>query len=164
MFWSISTQSKKLFWKLTSWTMSMTKYCFNMMMKTFYIQWSSIVRTWFSQNATMKSMTKNCWSSFAAWSIDILNWNLQIFQSRSSLIIWIWSTSWSSKNWLDDRLNELRSYLNITSRSYISQKNRIWKLTCWSECQLLSQLKQMMIKSYISIRCYCQKTNLNCSQ
>ncbi len=93
-----------------------------------------------------------------------MNWNVWIFQSRSSSIIWIWSTSWSSKNWSDDKLNKLRSYLNITSRSYISRKNRIWKSTRWSECQTSSQLKQMMIKSYISIRCYCQKTNLNCSQ
>ncbi len=143
------------------WTM---KYCLNMMMKTSYIQWSSIARTWFLQNATMKFMIKNCWLLFAVWNIDVLNWNVWIFQSRSSSIIWIWSTSWSSKNWLDDKLNELRSYLNITSRSYINQENRIWKLTCWSECQMLSQLKQMMIESYISIRCYCLKINLNCSQ
>ncbi len=140
-----------------------TKYCLSMMMKTFYIQWSFIARTWFLQNATTRSMTKNCWSLFAAWSIDALNWNVQIFWSRSSLIIWIWSTSWSSKNWSNNKLNELRSYLNITSRSYISQKNRIWKSTCWSECQMLSQLKQMMIESYISIRCYCQKASLNCN-
>ncbi len=150
-----------LFWKLTFWTMSMTKYCLNMMMKTFYIQWSFIARTWFLQNVTTRFMTRNCWSSFAAWSIDVSNWNVQIFQLRSSLIIWIWSTSWSLKNWSDDKLNELRSYLNITLRLYISQKNRIWKSTCWSECQTSSQLKQMMIISYISIRCYCQKTDLN---
>ncbi len=134
------------------------------MMKTFYIQWFSIARTWFSQNATMRSMIKNCWLLFITWSIDALNWNVQIFWSRSSLIIWIWSTLWSSKNWLNNRLNKLRSYLNITSRSYISQKNRIWKSTCWSECQTLSQLRQMMIESYISISCYCQKASLNCSQ
>ncbi len=140
-----------------------TKYCLSMMMKTFYIQWSFITRTWFLQNATTRSMTKNCWSLFAVWNINVLNWNVQIFQSRSSLIIWIWSTSWSSKNWFNDKLNELRSYLNITSRSYISRKNRIWKLTCWSKCQTSSQLKQMMIKGYISIKCYCQKTNLSCS-
>ncbi len=144
--------------------MSMTKYCLSMMMKTFYIQWSSTARTWFLQNATTRSMTRNCWSLFAAWSIDTLNWNVQIFQSRSSSIIWIWSTSWWSKNWSDDRLNELRSYLNITSKSYISQKNRIWKSMCWSECQMSSWLKQMMIKSYISIRYYYQKVSLNCSQ
>ncbi len=144
--------------------MSMTKYCLNMMMKTFYIQWSSIARTWFLQNATIRSMTKNCWSLFAAWSTNALNWNVQIFRSRFSLIIWIWSTSWSSKNWLDDRLDESRSYLNITSRSYISQKNRIWKSTRWSECQTSSWLRQTMIESYISIKCYCQKASLNCSQ
>ena len=144
--------------------MSTTKYCLNMMMKTFYIQWSFIARTWFSQNATTRSMTKNCWSLFAVWNIDVLNWNVWIFQLRSSSIIWIWSTSWSSKNWSDDKLNELRSYLNITSRSYISQENRIWKSTCWSECQTLSQLKQIIIESYISIRYYYQKINLNCSQ
>ncbi len=144
--------------------MSTTKYCLSMMMKTFYIQWSFITRTWFLQNVTMKFMTRNCWSSFAAWSTDILNWNVQIFQSRSSSIIWIWSTSWSSKNWSDDKLNELKSYLNITSKSYISRKNRIWKSTCWSECQMSSQLKQMMIISYISIRCYYQKTDLNFNQ
>ncbi len=112
--------------------MWMTKYCLNMMMKTSYIQWSSIARTWFSQNATTRSMTKNCWSLFAVWNINVLNWNVQIFQSRSSLIIWIWSTLWSLKNWSNDKLNELRSYLNITSRSYISWENRIWKSTCWS--------------------------------
>ncbi len=134
-----------------------------MMMKTFYIQWSSIARTWFSQNAIMRFMTKNCWSLFTVWNIDVSNWNVWIFWSRSSSITWIWSTSWSLKNWLDDKLNELRSYLNITLRSYISRENRIWKSTCWSECQTLSQLKQMMIESYISIRCYCQKTNLSCS-
>ena len=146
--------------------MSTTKYCLSMTMKTFYIQWFSIARTWFSQNATTRFMTRNCWSSFAAWSIDVLNWNsnVWIFQSRSSSIIWIWSTSWSSKNWSENKLNELRSYLNITSRSYISRKNRIWKSTCWSECQMSSQLKQTMIISYISIRCYCQKTDLNFSQ
>ncbi len=141
----------------------MTKYYLNMTMKTFYIQWSSIARTWFLQNAITRFMTRNYWSLFAAWSIDVLNWNVWIFQSRSSLIIWIWSTSWSSKNWSDDKLNELRSYLNITSRSYISRKNRIWKLMHWSKCQTLSQLKQMMIVSYISIKCYCQKTDLNFS-
>ena len=140
-----------------------TKSCLNMTMKIFYIQWSFIARTWFSQNATTRFMTKNCWSLFAVLNINVLNWNEQIFQSRSSLIIWIWSTSWSSKNWSDDKLNELRSYLNITSRSYISRKNRIWKLTRWSECQTSNQLKQIMIKSYISIRCYCLKINLNCS-
>ncbi len=144
--------------------MLMTKYYLNIMMKTFYIQWSFIARTWFLQNATTKSMTRNCWSSFTAWSINVLNWNVQIFQSRSSSIIWIWSTSWSSKNWSDNKLNELRSYLNITLKSYISRKNRIWKSTCWSECQMLSQLKQTMIVSYISIKCYCQKTDLNFSQ
>ena len=144
--------------------MSMMKYCLSMTMKTFYIQWFFIARTWFLQNATTRSMTKNCWSLFAAWSIDTLNWNVQIFWLRSSSIIWIWSTSWSSKNWLDNKLNKLKDYLNITSRSYISQKNRIWKSTCWSECQTLSWLRQMMIKSYISIRCYCQKVSLNCSQ
>ncbi len=144
--------------------MSTTKYCLSIMMKTFYIQWSFIARTWFLQNATTRSMTRNCWSSFTAWSIDILNWNVQIFWSRSLSIIWIWSTSWSSKNWSDNKLNELRSYLNITSRSYISWENRIWKLTCWSECQMSSQLNQMMIISYISIRCYYQKTDLNFSQ
>ncbi len=101
---------------------------------------------------------------FDAWSIDISNWNVLIFQLRSSSIIWIWSTSWSSRNWSDDRLDELRSYSNITSRSYISQKSKIWKQMRWSECQTSSQLKQMIIKSYISIRCYCLKTNLNCSQ
>ncbi len=142
----------------------MTKYCFNMTMKTFYIQWSSITRTWFSQNATTRFMTKNCWSLFTVWNIDVSNWNVWIFQLRFSLIIWIWSTSWSLKNWSDDKLNELRSYLNITLRSYISQKNRIWKSMHWSECQTSSQLKQMMIESYISIKCYCLKTNLNCSQ
>ncbi len=141
-----------------------TKYCLNMMMKTFYIQWSSIARTWFSQNATTRSMTKNCWLLFTVWNINASNWNVQIFQSRSSSIIWIWSTSWSSKNWLDNKLDELRSYLNITSRSYISRENRIWKSTRWSECQTSSQLKQTMIESYISIRCYCWKTNLSCSQ
>jgi len=123
-----------------------------------------IARTWFLQNATTRSMTKSFWLLFDAWSIDASNWNVLIFQSRSSSIIWIWSTSWSLRNWSDDRLNESRSYLNITSRSYISQKNRIWKLTRWSECQTSSQLKQIMIESYISIRCYCQKANLNCSQ
>ncbi len=141
--------------------MSTTKYCLRIMMKTFYIQWSFIARTWFSQNVTMRFMTRNCWLSFAAWSIDALNWKVWIFQLRSSSIIWIWSTSWSSKNWSDDKLNELKNYLNITSRLYISWKNRIWKSTCWSECQTSSQLKQMMIISYISIRCYCQKTDLN---
>ncbi len=45
LFWSILIQSEKLFWKRTSWTMSTTKYCLSMMMKTFYIQWSSITRT-----------------------------------------------------------------------------------------------------------------------
>ena len=144
--------------------MSTTKYCLNMTMKTFYIQWSSIAKTWFLQNATIRSTTKSFWLLFNAWSIDILNWNVLIFWSRSSSIIWIWSTSWSSRNRSDDRLNELKSYLNITLRSYISQKNRIWKLTFWSKCQTSSWLKQMMIESYISIRCYCQKTNLNCSQ
>ncbi len=141
-----------------------TKYCLSMMMKAFYIQWSSIARTWFSQNATTRSMTKNCWSLFAVWNINVSNWNVRIFRSRSSSITWIWSTSWSSKNWLDDKLNELRSYLNITSRLYISRENRIWKSTRWPECQTSSQLKQMMIESYISIRCYCRKTNLSCSQ
>ena len=144
--------------------MSITKYYFNMMMKTFYIQWSFRTRTWFLQNATTRSMTKNCWLLFIAWSIDALNWNVQIFRLRSSSIVWIWSTSWSLKNWFNDRLNELKSYLNITSRSYISQKNRIWKSMCWSECQMSSQLRQMMIESYISISCYCQKVSLNCSQ
>ncbi len=141
-----------------------TKYCLSIMMKTFYIQWSSIARTWFSQNATTRFMTKNCWSLFAVWNIDASNWKIRIFRSRSSSITWIWSTSWSSKNWLDDKLDELRSYLNITSRSYISRENRIWKSTRWSECQTSSQLKQTMIESYISIRCYCQKANLSCSQ
>ena len=141
----------------------MTKYCLSMTMKKFYIQWSSIARIWFLQNATTRFMIKNCWLLFAAWNIDVLNWNVLIFQSRSSLIIWIWSTSWSSRNWSDDRLNELRSYLNITSRSYISQKSRIWKQTRWSECQTSSQLNQMMIKSYISIRCYCQQAHLACN-
>ncbi len=163
-FWSISIWSEKLFWKRTSWTMSTTKYCLSMTMKTFYIQWSSIARTWFLQNATTRSTTKSFWLLFDAWSTDVSNWNVLIFQSRSSSITWIWSTSWSSRNWSDDRLDKLKSYSNITSRSYISQKNRIWKLTRWSECQTSSRLKQTMIKSYISIRCYCQKTNLNCSQ
>ncbi len=144
--------------------MSTTKYCFSMTMKTFYIQWSSIARTWFLQNATTRSTTKSFWLLFNAWSTDVSNWNVLIFRSRSSSITWIWSTSWSSRNWSDDRLNRLRSYLNITSRSYISQKSRIWKQMCWSECQTSSQLKQMIIKSYISIRCYCLKANLNCSQ
>ncbi len=89
LFWSISTQSEKLFWKQTSWTMSTTKYCLNMMMKTFYIQWFFIARTWFLQNATMKSTTKNCWSLFAAWSIDASNWNVLIFWLRFSSITWI---------------------------------------------------------------------------
>ncbi len=105
-----------------------------------------------------------CWLLFAVWNINVSNWNVRIFQSKSSSIIWIWSTSWSLKNWLNDKLNELRSYLNITSRSYISRKNKIWKLMRWSECQTSSQLKQMMIESYISIRCCCQKTDLNFSQ
>ena len=144
--------------------MSTMKYCLSITMKTFYIQWSSITRTWFLQNATTRFTTKNFWLLFDAWSINALNWNVLIFQSRFSSIIWIWSTSWSSRNWSNDRLNELKSYLNITLRSYISQKNRIWKLTRWLKCQTSSQLKQMMIKSYISIRCYCQKINLNCSQ
>ncbi len=144
--------------------MSTTKYYLNMMMKTFYIQWSFIARTWFLQNATTKSTTKSFWLLFDAWSIDASNWNVLIFQSRSLLIIWIWSTSWSSRNWLDNRLNELRSYSNITSRLYISQKSRIWKQMCWSECQTSSQLNQIMIKSYISIRCYYQQAHLNCNQ
>ncbi len=144
--------------------MSTTKYCLSMMMKTFYIQWSSIARIWSLQNATTRSTTKNFWSLFDAWSINASNWNVLIFWSRSLSIIWIWSTSWSLRNWSDDRLNELRSYSNITSRSYISQKSRIWKQTCWSECQTSSQLNQMMIESYISIRCYCQQAHLNCNQ
>ena len=142
--------------------MSTTKYCLSMTMKTFYIQWSSTARTWSLQNATTRSTTKSFWLLFDAWSTDILNWNVLIFRSRSSSIIWIWSTSWSSRNWSDDRLYELRSYLNITSRSYVSQKSKIWKQMRWSECQTSSQLNQMMIESYISIRCYCQQAHLNC--
>jgi len=163
-FWSISIQSEKLFWNWTSWTMLTTKYCLNMMMKTFYIQWSFIIRTWFLQNATTRFTTKSFWLLFDVWSINASNWNVLIFWSRSSSITWIWSTSWSLRNWSDDRLNELRSYLNITSRSYINQKSRIWKQTCWSEYQMLNQLNQMMIESYISIRCYCQQAHLNCNQ
>ena len=44
------------------------KYCLSIMMKKFYIQWSFITRIWFSQNAIMRFMIKNCWSLFAAWS------------------------------------------------------------------------------------------------
>ncbi len=76
--------------------------------------------------------------------------NLKYFMIIKELIRW--QAKWAE------------SYLNITSRSYISRKNRIWKSTCWSECQTSSQLKQMMIISYISIRCYCQKTDLNFNQ
>ncbi len=58
--------------------------------------------------------------------------------------------------------------MNISIKIFIDHLNlkyfRIWKSTRWSECQTLSQLKQMMIESYISIRCYCRKTNLSCSQ
>ncbi len=60
-FWSILIWSEKLFWKWTSWTMSTTKYCLNMMMKKFYIQWSFIARTRFLQNATTRSTTKSFW-------------------------------------------------------------------------------------------------------
>ncbi len=76
--------------------------------------------------------------------------NLKYFMIIKELIRW--QAKWAE------------SYLNITSRSYISRKNRIWKSTCWSECQTSSQLKQMMIISYISIRYYCQKTDLNFNQ
>ncbi len=45
---------------------STTKYCLSMMMKTFYIQWFSIARTWFLQNATMRFTTKSFWLLFNA--------------------------------------------------------------------------------------------------
>ncbi len=95
LFWSISTLSEKLFWKLTSWTMSTTKYCLSMMMKTFYIQWSSIARTWFLQNVTMRSITRNCWSSFTLIQIFINHLNLKYFMIIKELIRW--QAKWAEK-------------------------------------------------------------------
>jgi len=120
LFWSISTQSEKLFWKWTSWTMWMMKYCLSMTMKTSYIQWSFIARTWFSQNATTRSMIKNCWSLFAIWNIDTLNWNVRIFQSRSSSIIWIWSTEFVNNNAISSSIEQSAFFLNKSFHSRMS--------------------------------------------
>jgi len=73
------------------------------------------------------------------------HWCLELKCTDISIKIFInylnLSTLWSAKNWLDDKLNELRSYLNITFKLFISQKNRIWKSTRWLECQMSSQFK-----------------------
>ncbi len=50
------------FLKLTHLTTSMMKFCFNMTMKMFYIQFSSITRTCLLLNATTRYMIRNCWS------------------------------------------------------------------------------------------------------
>ena len=96
------------------------KYCLSMTMKTSYIQWSFIARTWFSQNATTRSMIKNCWSLFAIWNIDTLNWNVRIFQSRSSSIIWIWSTEFVNNNAISSSIEQSAFFLNKSFHSRMS--------------------------------------------
>ncbi len=98
----------------------MMKYCLSMTMKTSYIQWSFIARTWFSQNATTRSMIKNCWSLFAIWNIDTLNWNVRIFQSRSSSIIWIWSTEFVNNNAISSSIEQSAFFLNKSFHSRMS--------------------------------------------
>ncbi len=65
----------RLFLKLTHLTTLTMKFSLNMMMKKYYIQLSSIARTCFLLNATMKYMIKNFWSSFEHLNTDDSNWS-----------------------------------------------------------------------------------------
>ena len=85
----------------------------------------------YRQNAIMKFMTKNCQRSFVVSK----NKNQNCNQSANQLKFWsitnFWNISWSSKNWIDDKLNE-RNFSSISILwFFIRQKKCTRKRIFW---------------------------------